>query len=436
MIGVISSHTEAPREFTERRGRLPRLERVARRRRDRERAPVRGDAAPGRRARARSPSSARRSPVPRRSTWLLPEVASRAREALRGGGLPSLPPRPRRREAPPALLGSRRRRAHAEITLPELGPELARSGRYASVAMPLVAERRAARAPAASGTSEVDLARAVANQTAVAIKKIELIERLTEKNLIKDFFEQLAAGTSLGDARGPRRTPRLRPRPAHLVAARGSPAHDGLETALGSRRPRARSSIGATIRCARCCASRPPARNSSSTAVRGSRRSSSPGLDRRLERLYRAPRASRPGSRRPATRSSAPRSCRERRASWPTRSSVRTSTCCVCRSTRMFATPTATRSRGSPSTTAQRSTALLRTLEEFLRRRGNISATAEALYVHPNTLRQRLRRIRELSGHRPPPRRLAMVEIAVKLVSSSRRSARPQMRHRRAVPSL
>ena len=43
----------------------------------------------------------------------------------------------------------------------------------------------------------------------------------------------------------------------------------------------------------------------------------------------------------------------------------------------------------------QRSTSLLRTLEEFLRRRGSISATAEALYVHPNTLRQRLRRIGE-----------------------------------------
>ena len=47
----------------------------------------------------------------------------------------------------------------------------------------------------------------------------------------------------------------------------------------------------------------------------------------------------------------------------------------------------------SPSTTAQRTTSLLPTLEEFLRRRGNISATSEALYVHPNTLRQRLRRI-------------------------------------------
>jgi hypothetical protein len=31
----------------------------------------------------------------------------------------------------------------------------------------------------------------------VAIKKIELIERLTEKNLIKDFFEQLRAAGDL-----------------------------------------------------------------------------------------------------------------------------------------------------------------------------------------------------------------------------------------------
>jgi purine catabolism regulator len=65
---------------------------------------------------------------------------------------------------------------------------------------------------------------------------------------------------------------------------------------------------------------------------------------------------------------------------------------------------------------AQRSTSLLRTLEEFLRRRGNISASAEALYVHPNTLRQRLRRIMELSGLDLRRDDWLMVEIAVKLV--------------------
>jgi DNA-binding PucR family transcriptional regulator len=64
----------------------------------------------------------------------------------------------------------------------------------------------------------------------------------------------------------------------------------------------------------------------------------------------------------------------------------------------------------------QRNTALLRTLEEFLRRRGNISSTAESLYVHPNTLRQRLRRIQELSGLDLRKDDWLLVEIAVKMV--------------------
>ena len=57
-----------------------------------------------------------------------------------------------------------------------------------------------------------------------------------------------------------------------------------------------------------------------------------------------------------------------------------------------------------------------RTLEDFLRRRGNISATSDALFVHPNTLRQRLRRIQELSGIDLRRDDWLMVEIAVKLV--------------------
>ena len=64
----------------------------------------------------------------------------------------------------------------------------------------------------------------------------------------------------------------------------------------------------------------------------------------------------------------------------------------------------------------QRSTFLLRTLEEFLRRHGNISATSEALFVHQNTLRQRLRRIQELSGIDLRRDDWLMLEIALKLV--------------------
>jgi len=71
----------------------------------------------------------------------------------------------------------------------------------------------------------------------------------------------------------------------------------------------------------------------------------------------------------------------------------------------------------------QRQTQLLLTLEEFLRRHGNISATAEALYVHPNTLRQRLRRIGELTDLDLRTGDWLEIEIAVKLVRLRRASA-------------
>jgi purine catabolism regulator len=68
----------------------------------------------------------------------------------------------------------------------------------------------------------------------------------------------------------------------------------------------------------------------------------------------------------------------------------------------------------------QRGSQLVTTLEEFLRRHGSISATSEALYVHPNTLRQRLRRIAELSGLDLRRDDWLMIEIAVKMVKLDR----------------
>ncbi|MEO9177286.1 MAG: helix-turn-helix domain-containing protein, partial [Gaiellales bacterium] len=59
---------------------------------------------------------------------------------------------------------------------------------------------------------------------------------------------------------------------------------------------------------------------------------------------------------------------------------------------------------------------LVRTLEEYLRQRGNVSATAQALYVHPNTLRQRLRRITELTELDVRTDDWLMIEIALKLL--------------------
>src|SRR5207247_9931872 len=89
--------------------------------------------------------------------------------------------------------------AAATIGLSELGPELGRTGRTSRVAVSLVAGDELLGALVAAGPREVDLARAAANQAAVAIKKIQVLERLTEKNLIRDFFDDLAS-QRLGDS--------------------------------------------------------------------------------------------------------------------------------------------------------------------------------------------------------------------------------------------
>ena len=82
--------------------------------------------------------------------------------------------------------------ARQTLGLAELGPELARGGRSTRLAVPLVAAGELIGLLVAEGSTRVELGRAVASQVAVGIKKVQVIEQLTEKNLIKDFFEELA----------------------------------------------------------------------------------------------------------------------------------------------------------------------------------------------------------------------------------------------------
>jgi GAF domain-containing protein len=342
---------------------------------------------------------------------LLPEVASRARKLLQAeschlyllDGGDDL----RLRASDPAGAAARGR-----IGLGELGPELAHRGRRSSLAVPLVADDELLGLLTADGTPQIGLARAVANQAAVAIKKIELIERLTEKNLIKDFFEQLAGGRVLGlEGRAARLGCDLDL--PHLVLAAG-PADDELERALAGVAPRS-------------------VFDRRDDSVRALLRVPAAGAEKLAEAVRRA----HAGLERPV--------------------SIGLSN--PCRGASSFAAGFeearhalvgATVIRAAPSVTTydelgaykyllrmstegsardehreavarlaaydrQRSTALVRTLEEFLRRRGNISATADALYVHPNTLRQRLRRIGEISGLDLRSDDWLMVEIALKL---------------------
>jgi GAF domain-containing protein len=64
---------------------------------------------------------------------------------------------------------------------------------------------------------------------------------------------------------------------------------------------------------------------------------------------------------------------------------------------------------------ARRRTQLLATLERYLLDRRSITTTARALYIHPNTLRQRLERIEQLSGLDLAHEDLLSLELAVKL---------------------
>jgi len=304
--------------------------------------------------------------------------------------------------------------ARRAIGLAELGPELARGGRAARLSVPLVAGDELVGLLVAEGTTAVDLARAVASQTAVGIKKIQLIERLTEKNLIKDFFEELAGGRVSGDLEG--RAARLGcdldlP---HLVLV-SQPSDDALERSLATAVP------GSLF-------------DHREDSLRALLRVSSGGVTRLLDAVRRA------------------------HAQLPAPVAVGLSS--VCRGAAAYATGfeeardaalgTAVL-RHAPAVMAyeelgaykyllriaveggvrdatveaiskiaeyddQRGASLLSTLEEFLHRRGSISATSEALYVHPNTLRQRLRRIAELTGLDLRTEDWLLVEIAVKMV--------------------
>ena len=312
--------------------------------------------------------------------------------------------------------------ARAVIRLSELGP-LARSGRSASVAVPIVADDELLGLITAEGTTEVDLARAAANQTAVAIKKIELIERLTEKNLIKDFFEQLAGGNVLGAVEG--RAARLRcDFDRTYVVVEVAPPDEAVEKAIAAAAPgslfdhrddssrallrvpsageaalveriqavHAEIGSAASIGISNPCAGAPSFQagfEEAGHALLGSVIRGTPGV-MTYEEL---------GPYKYLLRMSLDSTVRD--------------------SQRDLVGKIAEYDR-------QRQTSLLKTLEEFLRRRGNISATAEALYVHPNTLRQRLRRIQELSGLDLRKEDWLLIEIAVKMVKLDEALGRSQ----------
>ena len=267
VIGVITAHTEAPREFSDDEVDFLVTSAVARRERDRERAHVRGGEPA--RLRARAADRARRGDRAR-------GCARRAAGTVVAGSRPLLAARachvylldPGREELERVASDPDPGNARATLGLAELGPELARGGRSSRLAVPLVANGELVGLLVAEGSARVELGRAVASQVAVGVKKVQVIEQLTEKNLIKDFFEELAGGRPRGDLEG--RAARLgcNLELPHVVLIAEPPLL--RKAGIPERGFRPREVPGGTRSSALCAAS-PPARSSTAARTRCAR---------------------------------------------------------------------------------------------------------------------------------------------------------------------
>ena len=294
--------------------------------------------------------------------------------------------------------------------------------RRGRLTVPLVAENELVGLVVAEATDSIELARALAGQLAVGIRKVRLIERLTERNLAADFVDELAAGGAPADlkARGARLGIELDE--PHLVVV-AEPVTDAVELRLHSALPgalldRRGETLRGLVRLPR----------GGATAVAAA-----------LSGALQAKDTTRVGVSNPCrAAASYPGGFEEARFASAGAGLLRTPPAVVGYEelgAYKFLLRIASEADGRDATVAaverlaryddERQTQLLLTLEEFLGRHGSITATSEALYIHPNTLRQRLRRIAELADLDLRRDDWLAIEIAVKLARIRRALARP-----------
>ena len=228
----------------------------------------------------------------------------------------------------------------------------------------------ALRMPASAGSTpeEREIAASIAGQTAVAIKKVQLIDRLTERNAIKDLprgsvararaapRELARAGRGAGLRSVASRTSCCRrvPRPGPAEpAGRRSPRRSRRRRRGHSR---GRCSTGATRRCAGSCGC---AAGDEADGRRAACARSTPGSTPKhplaiglSNRCEGAPAPIRPGSSEAEHAVAAASVVSASPASSASTTWARTSTCCRCRRTAACATAAARRCSSWPSTTA------------------------------------------------------------------------------------
>jgi GAF domain-containing protein len=276
------------------------------------------------------------------------------------------------------------------------------------------------------GDEDAEVARAVANLAAVAIKRAELIEGLTNANIIKDLFEALAAGAA-AFAAGKAAEVRCDLAAPYLIvlaepAGSRTPgsgewriAAEALGRGLAELAPRSaiESGPGPVRALLSFGTSRPPLVD---TLLRGCRE-----LGQRCGAVVGVSEIRRGSGEAPRAYREARDAATIARALLGDGGAIAYSEVGAYRYLVQIGTDEAPRDRMRTAVDEliaydqKRRTALLDTLERYLSERRSVIESARALYIHPNTLRQRLGRIEELTGLRLDEDDLLSLELAIKL---------------------
>ncbi len=276
------------------------------------------------------------------------------------------------------------------------------------------------------GEEDTEIVRAIAHLSAVALKRAELIEGLTNANIVKDMFEALAAGaTSFAAAKAAEIRCDLG---APYLLVRAEPAA-GREAGSGEWRDAAEEigrELGALAATSAIEAGPGPVRALLALGVGRSHRIE--GVLRTCRDLGAVHGAAIGVSELCTTPADGGRGYREARdaatigrALLGDGGAIPYSQLGAYRYLVQIAPENAPhdRMRGAVDRLiaydTKRRTALLDTLERYLAERRSVIESARALYIHPNTLRQRLARIEELTGLKLDSDDLLSLELAIKL---------------------
>jgi GAF domain-containing protein len=272
------------------------------------------------------------------------------------------------------------------------------------------------------GAHERRMLETVAAQVAAALRTVELVERLTEENLVRDLFDGIADGR--GEQVAARaRTARIDPDRPHVVAV-FEPLRSGAPWTAAERvESRLRHSIPGVL-----CDPGPDRLRVLLPVARGREQAGAlVRLDEDLDRLAReegavAGRSSvqRGLAADPASLVEAASAARIARAlapgggarAWDTLGAYR-----YLVGVGGGLDPDARHARAVAllrEYDERRGSELVRTLERYLADR-SVVPTARALYIHPNTLRQRLERIEHLTDLAVAEEDLVSLELAIKL---------------------